>query len=61
MTRHRVGPHRNPWKDGAKRTVGRERHIAVDTDGRLPMAGLTPANVSDSAGAKAVPHPLRRT
>lgn len=46
--------------DGAKRTVGRKRHIAVDTDGRLLMVGLTPANVSDSAGAKEILRALRR-
>jgi putative transposase len=37
--------------DGAKKIVGRRRHIAVDTDGRLLMVNLTPANISDSAGA----------
>ena len=46
--------------DRAKRTVGRKRHIAVDTDGRLLMVNLTPANVSDSAGAKEVLRALRR-
>ena len=40
--------------DGAKRTVGGKRHIAVDTDGRLLLVHLTPANISDSAGAQAV-------
>lgn len=40
--------------DGAKKTVGRKRHIAVDTDGRLLFVHLTPANISDSAGAQAV-------
>jgi putative transposase len=28
--------------DGAKKMVGRKRHIAVDTDGRLLMVNLTP-------------------
>lgn len=46
--------------DGAKRIVGRKRHIAVDTDGRLLMVNLTPANVSDSAGAKLVLRALRQ-
>jgi transposase len=32
----------------------------VDTDGRLLMVNLTPANVSDSAGAKAVLRALRQ-
>ncbi len=40
--------------DGAKRTVGRKRHIAVDTDGRLLMVNLTTADISDSAGAQAI-------
>ena len=40
--------------DGAKRIVGRKRHIAVDTDGRLLMVNLTTADISDSAGAQAV-------
>ena len=36
--------------DGAKKTVGRKRHIAVDTEGRLLMVNLTTADISDSAG-----------
>ena len=40
--------------DGAKKTVGRKRHIAADTAGRLSLVHLTPANISDSAGAQAV-------
>lgn len=46
--------------DGAKRTVGRKRHIAVDTDGRLLMVNLTTADISDSAGAHAVIDALRK-
>jgi len=46
--------------DGAKRTVGRKRHIAVDTDGRLLMVNLTPADISDSAGAQAILDGLRK-
>jgi len=34
--------------------VGRKRHIAVDTDGRLLMVNLTTADISDSAGAQAL-------
>jgi hypothetical protein len=34
-----------------KRIVGPKRHIAIDTDGRLLMVNLTPADLSDSAGA----------
>jgi len=45
--------------DGAKKTVGRKRHIAVDTDGRLLMVGLTTADISDSAGAQAILDALR--
>src|SRR6476469_3518067 len=33
--------------DAAKKTVGRKRHIVVDTDGRLLMLNLTPADLSD--------------
>ena len=32
--------------------LGRKRHIAVDTDGRLLMINLTSADISDSAGAQ---------
>jgi putative transposase len=46
--------------DGAKKIVGRKRHIAVDTDGRLLMVNLTTADISDSAGAQAVLDALRR-
>jgi putative transposase len=40
--------------DAAKKTVGRKRHVAVDTDGRLLMVNLTTADVSDSAGAQLI-------
>ncbi|WP_425277483.1 transposase [Methylobacterium nodulans] len=40
--------------DAGKRNQGRKRHVAVDTDGRLPMVQLTPANVQDAAGAQAI-------
>jgi transposase len=46
--------------DGAKKIVGRKRHIAVDTDGRLLMVNLTPANISDSAGAQLVLEAIRK-
>ena len=39
--------------DAGKKIVGRKRHIAVDTDGRLLMVSLTTADISDSAGAPA--------
>ena len=40
--------------DAGKKVVGRKRHIAVDTDGRLLMVNLTPADISDSAGAQMI-------
>jgi transposase len=46
--------------DGGKRIVGRKRHIAVDTDGRLLMVNLTPANMSDSAGAQTILAAIRK-
>ena len=46
--------------DGAKKIVGRKRHIAVDTDGRLLMVNVTTANIADSTGAQAVIEALRK-
>jgi transposase len=46
--------------DAAKRIIGRKRHIAVDTDGRLLMVNLTPADVADSTGAQAILETIRR-
>jgi transposase len=46
--------------DGGKRMAGRKRHVAVDTDGRLLMVNLTPADVPDSAGAQTVPDAIRK-
>ena len=40
--------------DAGKKIVGRKRHIAVDTDGRLLMINLTTADISDSAGAQMI-------
>jgi putative transposase len=40
--------------DAGKKVVGRKRHIAVDTDGRLLMVNLTTADISDSAGAREI-------
>jgi transposase len=45
--------------DAAKKTKGRKRHIAVDTDGRLLMVNLTPADLSDSAGAQTILDAIR--
>jgi transposase len=46
--------------DAAKTTTGRKRHVVVDTDGRLVMVNLTPADISDSAGAQAILDALRK-
>jgi len=46
--------------DGGKKIVGRKRHIAVDTDGRLLMVNLTPADSSDSAGAQMILDAIRK-
>jgi transposase len=46
--------------DGGKKIVGRKRHIAVDTDGRLLMVNLTPADISDSAGAQTILDAIRK-
>ena len=46
--------------DGGKRVVARKRHVAVDTDGRLLMVNLVPADVSDSAGAQTILTAIRR-
>ena len=36
--------------DSSKKVLGRKRHIAVDTGGRLLMVNLTSADISGSAG-----------
>ena len=46
--------------DANKKTVGRKRHIAVDTDRRLLMVNLTTADISDSAGAQAILDAVRK-
>lgn len=46
--------------DAGKKIVGRKRHIAVDTDGRLLMVNLTPADISDSAGAQTILEGIRK-
>jgi Transposase DDE domain len=46
--------------DAGKKIVGRKRHIAVDTDGRLLMVNLTSADTSDSAGAQAILEGIRK-
>jgi hypothetical protein len=44
----------------ARKITGRKRHIAVDTDGRLLMVNLAPADISDSAGAQAILDGIRK-
>lgn len=46
--------------DAGKKIVGRKRHIAVDTDGRLLMVNLTTADISDSAGAQMILGAVRK-
>jgi len=46
--------------DAAKKTVGRKRHVAVDTDGRLLMVNLTAADVSGSAGEQLIVDGVRQ-
>lgn len=46
--------------DAGKKVLGRKRHIAVDTHGRLLMANLTSADVSDSAGAQKILAAIRK-
>jgi putative transposase len=46
--------------DANKKIVGRKRHIAVDTDGRLLMLNLTTADISDSAGAQLILDAIRK-
>jgi transposase len=46
--------------DAGKKIVGRKRHVAVDTSGRLLMVNLTPADVSDSAGAQHILDAIRK-
>ena len=40
--------------------MGRKRHIAVDTDGRLLMDNLTTADIPDSAGAQPILDAIRK-
>ena len=46
--------------DAGKKVLGRKRHIAVDTDGRLLMLNLTTADISDSAGAQMILAAIRK-
>jgi transposase len=57
LDRERAGREASPT---AGKIVGRKRHIAVDTDGRLLMVNLTTADISDSAGAQAILDGIRK-
>jgi putative transposase len=46
--------------DAGKKIVGRKRHVAVDSDGRLLMVNLTTADISDSAGAQMILDAIRQ-
>ena len=46
--------------DAGKKVVGRKRHVVVDTDGRLLGVNLTPADISDSAGAQLILDAIRK-
>ena len=46
--------------DAAKRIKGRKRHVAVDTDGRLLMVNLTPADIQDAVGAERIIEAVRK-
>ncbi len=46
--------------DANKKILGRKRHIAVDTDGRLLMVNLTTADISDSAGGQVILDGIRK-
>lgn len=47
--------------DGAKRVVGRKRHVLSDTDGRLLEATVSPASTHDSHGGVALPRTAQDT
>jgi putative transposase len=46
--------------DAGKKVTGRKRHVVVDTDGRLLMVNITPADISDSAGAQTILAAIRK-
>ncbi len=46
--------------DVGEKIVGRKRHIAVDTDGRLLMVRQTPADISDGVGAVMILDAIRK-
>ncbi|MBB4860364.1 hypothetical protein HNO88_003707 [Novosphingobium chloroacetimidivorans] len=46
--------------DARKKVVGRKRHMAVHTNGRLLMLDLTKADIIDSAGAQVIVAAVRK-
>ncbi|MDF7675127.1 IS5 family transposase, partial [Acetobacteraceae bacterium ESL0697] len=46
--------------DAGKKIVGCKQHIAVDTDGRLLLVRLTPADISDSAEGQMILDAIRK-
>ena len=46
--------------DAGKKTKGRKRHIAVDTDGHLLMLNVTTADVQDADGAELIIKAIRK-
>jgi transposase len=46
--------------DARKKVLGRKRHNAVDTDGRLLIVNLSTADISDSAGAQPIVAAVRK-
>src|SRR6266705_3366200 len=46
--------------DAGKKILGRKRHVAVDSDGRLLMVNVTTADISDSAGAQMILDAIRQ-
>ncbi|NKJ00378.1 transposase [Novosphingobium sp. SG707] len=46
--------------DAGKKVLGRKRHIAVDSDGRLLMINLTTGDISHSAGDQAILNGIRK-
>jgi transposase len=46
--------------DPARRVVGRKRHVMTDTDGRMLLAAVSPANLHDSHGGVVLLRASRR-
>ncbi|MDN2578950.1 IS5 family transposase [Aquibium sp. ELW1220] len=48
------------WSNAAYKIAGRNRHIAVGTDGRLLLVNLTRADIADNAGAQLILDAIRK-